>query len=99
MISFEALINNLDEAVFLFDRKGRLVFANKAGEEFFGKGLKEIKHKQFKHLLAGARDIIPLLEKTLSEGRLFNCRDMEVDVGRSANINLNISPFYLDSSL
>ncbi|MCL4492172.1 MAG: ATP-binding protein [Nitrospirae bacterium] len=99
MISFEAVINNLDEAVFLFDKKGKLVFANKAGEEFFGRSLKEIKNRQFKYLFSDAKDIVILLEKTIREGRLFNCRDMEVDLGRTANINVNISPFYLDGTL
>lgn len=99
MISFEAIINNLDEAVFLFDKKVRLAFANKAGEEFLGKSLKEIKNRQPGHLFPDARDIGVLLEKTLKEGRLFNCRDMEVDLGRAANINVNVSPYYLDGSL
>ncbi len=99
MISFEALINNLDEAVLLLDKKGRLVFANKAGEEFLGKSLKEIKNRQLRHLFPGAKDIVVLLEKTIRDGRLFNCRDMEVDLGRVARINLNISPFYMEGSL
>lgn len=98
MVSSEEIINNLDEAVFLFDKKGRLIFANKAGEEFFGKGFKEMKHKQIKHLFSGANDIAVLLQKTISEGRSFNCRDMEVDLGRPANINLNVSPFYSNNN-
>lgn len=99
MTVFEAVVNNLDEAVFLFDRKGTLMFVNKAGEEFIGRSLKEIAHRQAKELFAGAKDIVLSLQKTIKEGRVFNSRDMEIDMGRPATINLNISPFYLDGNL
>lgn len=99
MIVFEAVINNLDEAIFLFDRKGRLAFANKAGEEFFGKSLKEIERRQCKDLFAGAHDIAPLVQKAIREGRSFNCNDMEIDLGRAANVTVNIAPFYAAGTL
>lgn len=99
MVLFEALINNLDEAVFLFDPKSRLLFANKAGEEFFGRGLKELQRRRCKDLFSGAPDIAPLVQKVLREGRSFNCRDMEIDVGRTADINVNIAPFYSAGTL
>ncbi len=99
MISFEAVINNLDEALFLFDKRGRLAFVNKAGEEFFGKGLKEIRHQTFRKLFSDVKDIVVLLQKTIREGRLFNCRDLEVDRCGTGTINVNISPFYLSDNL
>lgn len=99
MTFFEAVINNLDEAIFLFDKKGRLIFSNKAAEEFSGRSHRELKHAPFRKLFHGAKDIISLLQKSITEGRSFNCRDMEVDIGRAANINVNISPFYPGDSL
>lgn len=94
MVSVDAVINNLEEAILLFDKKGRLVFINKAGEEFFGRSFREIKHRQFKELFAGTKDIVMLIQKTINEGRSFNCKEMEVDIGRTVNIDLNLSPFY-----
>lgn len=96
MVSLEAVFNNLDEAVFLFDKKGRLIFINKAGEEFLGRSYKEIEHRQFRYLFSDAKDIAMLVQKTITEGRSFNCKEMEVDIGRAANIDLNLSPFYSD---
>lgn len=98
MVSLDAVINNLDEAIFLFDKKGRLIFINKAGEEFFGRSYKEIKHRQFKDLFLDAKDVVMLIQKTITEGRSFNCKEMEVDIGRAANIDLNLTPFYYDDS-
>lgn len=99
MISFENLINNLGEAVVLFDKDGRLVFANKAGEEFLGKGLREIRNKRFKDLFYGSGDLGNLLKKTLKEGRAFNGREMEVDIGRITTVDLKLAPFYTDAGL
>ncbi|MCC6345579.1 MAG: PAS domain-containing protein [Nitrospirales bacterium] len=96
---FEAVINNLDEAIYLFDKRGRLIFANKAGEEFFGKSLKEIRHRQFQDLFSTSKDLVVLLQKSLREGRSFNCRDLEVELGRAVNVEVNVSPFYLAAAL
>ena len=35
-------------------------------------------------------------QKTITEGRSLNCKEMEVDIGRAANIDLNLTPFYSD---
>jgi two-component system nitrogen regulation sensor histidine kinase GlnL len=96
MVSPDTVINNLDEAILLFDKKGGLIFINKAGEEFFGRCYKEIKHRQFKDLFSDAKDIVMLIQKTITEGRSFNCKEMEVDMGRIANVDLNLTPFYSD---
>lgn len=96
---YEAVINNLDEALFLFDKKGRLKFVNKAGEEFFGKGLKEIRNCTFRELFRDVKEIVVLLKKAVSEGRLFNCKALEVERGGAGTINVNISPFYVDDNL
>ncbi|HMK61313.1 MAG TPA: ATP-binding protein [Dissulfurispiraceae bacterium] len=99
MVSLEGLINNLDEAVCLFDTKGRLVFINKAGEEFFGRGLREIRNLPLGHLFSGNDEIEMLFQKTLVEGRLYNCKEMELDIGRVVNVDLHIAPFYSSNSL
>lgn len=96
MVSLEVLINNLTEAIFLFDRIGRLVFTNKAGEEFLGRSYKEIKYKHFNALFSGAKEVVMLVHKTITEGRSFNCKEMEVDIGRSANVDVYTTPFYKD---
>jgi len=99
MVSLETLINNLDEAIFLFNGLGRLIYINKTAEEFFGKSLKEIKNKRFKDLFASAKDVAMLIQKTLHEGRSFNCKDMEIDIGRMVTVDLNLTPFHVDNSL
>lgn len=96
-VSIEAIINNLDEAICLFDRDGRLIFMNKAGEEFFGKSLREIRH--IEDLFSDADDIAMLMQKTINEGRLYNCKEMDIDIGKIANVDFNLSPFYLDNNI
>ncbi|MBF0557696.1 MAG: PAS domain S-box protein [Nitrospirae bacterium] len=98
-VFYEAVINNLDEALFLFDKRGRLTFVNKAGEEFIGKGLKEIRGRTFKELFSDVKEIVVLMKKAISEGRLFNCKALEVERGGAGTINVNISPFYMGHNL
>ncbi len=99
MISLEALINNLDEVVCLFDCEGRLAFINKVGEEFFGRNFREIRNRPLEALFSGSDDIEMLFQKTLSEGRLYNCKEMEIDIGRVANVDIHLAPFYSADSL
>ena len=99
MISLESLINNLDEVVCLFDSKGRLAFINKVGEEFFGRNFREIRNKLLGDLFSESDDIEMLFQKTLSEGRLYNCKEMEIDIGRTVNVDLHLAPFYSADSL
>jgi two-component system nitrogen regulation sensor histidine kinase GlnL len=99
MISPDAVVNNIDESIMIFDKKGRLAFINKTGEEFFGRQFKELRSMSLRSLFADAKDIIALIQKTIDEGRSFNCKEMEVDLGRYVNIDMNISPFYTDNRL
>jgi two-component system nitrogen regulation sensor histidine kinase GlnL len=94
MFTLEGLINNLDEVVCWFDQRGSLAFINKAGEEFFGRSLRELRNRSLSALFAEMGDLEMLLQKTLTEGRLYNCRQLEVDVGRIANVDLTLTPFY-----
>ena len=99
MISLESLINNLDEVICLFDGTGRLVFINKAGEEFFGRNLREMRNKTIGYFFPENDAIEMLFQKTVSEGRLHNCKEMEIDVGRTVNVDMHLSPFYSAHSL
>jgi PAS domain S-box-containing protein len=71
-MSLEVLINNLDEVICLIDRRHRVAFINKAGEEFFGKSFKELRNKPFSYLFPNSEDIEILVRNTISEGRLYN---------------------------
>ena len=99
MISLESVINNLDEVICLFDCTGRLVFINKEGEEFFGRNLKEMRNKPISYFFPENDDVEMLFQKTLSEGRLHNCKEMEIDVGRIVNADVHLSPFYSEDSI
>ncbi len=94
MISLEGIINNVDEVICLFDRQGKLSFINKAGEEFFGRNLREIRNKPISYLFPQSEDIEVLFQKTVSEGRLYNCKEMEFDIGRPVNVDIHLAPFY-----
>jgi len=99
MISLESVINNLDEVICLFDCTGRLVFINKEGEEFFGRNLKEMRNKPISYFFPENEDVEILFQKTLSEGRLHNCKEMDIDVGRPVNADLYLTPVYSGDSL
>ena len=99
MLSLESLINNLDEVVCLFDIKGRLVFINKAGEEFFERNIKEMRNKQLSSLFPENDDIEMLFQKTVSEGRLHSCKEMEIEIGRTVHADLHLAPFYSADSV
>lgn len=95
----EAILQNLDEAVCLFDPRGELVFVNKAGEEFFGRSGNELKGAEISELFTKAPDLALFLGKTLAEGRLYNGRDIHLEVGRPATVDLAIVPYYLEARL
>jgi two-component system nitrogen regulation sensor histidine kinase GlnL len=99
MISLEVLINNLDEVVCLFDRKRRVAFINKAGEEFFGKSYREMRNKPFGYLFPQSDEIEMLVQNTISEGRLYNSKETELNIGRKVNVDLHIAPFYTPDSI
>jgi len=99
MISLEVLINNLDEVVCFFDVRQKVAFINKAGEEFFGKSARELRNKPFSYLFPKNDEIELLLQSTIKEGRLYNSKEMELDIGRTVNVDLHIAPFYTPDSI
>ncbi|MFA5352999.1 MAG: ATP-binding protein [Thermodesulfovibrionales bacterium] len=92
-------MSNIDEAILLFDRTGRLIYINKAGEEFLGKGQKELNGKPAEDVFPQIKDMGMLIRKTIEEGRLFNCREMGFDKGRAGNVDIHISPLYSDEEV
>lgn len=91
--SFESIIHNLSDAIFIFDLKERLVFLNKAAEEFIGKDLKEIGNKKITEIFS-KKEIELLVKKTIKEGRSFNYRDFELKTNRTVNVDISCSPYY-----
>ncbi|HMK42941.1 MAG TPA: ATP-binding protein [Dissulfurispiraceae bacterium] len=95
----ETILQNLDEAVCLFDRSGRLVFLNKAAEEFFGKSAPEARGLEISDFFAQAQDMAVFMGKTLAEGRPYSGKDLAVEVGRPATVDLALVPFYVSGVL
>lgn len=95
----EAILQNLDEAICLFDPQGELAFANKAAEEFFGRNSTELKGAEISDLFGKAPDLALFLGKTLSEGRPYSGKDIQLEAGRPATVDLAIVPFYPEAKL
>lgn len=95
MFSLESIINNLEETIILLDRKGFVEFINRAGEELLGKSSKEITGRKFKEIFPAEKTITPLIKKTLTEERPFSGRGVNIDLGRTINIDFNVSPFFV----
>lgn len=95
----EAIINNIEESIFLFDIKGRLIFINKAAEEFIGYTSKQVYNRHYSELFNHSNDIIILIQKTLQEGRPFNCKDISLNNDENIKIDIYLYPFYSTSLL
>ncbi len=95
MFSFESLINNIEETIVLFDKKYVVRFINRAGEELFGKSSKEIIGKKFKALFPEEKAMLGFIKKTISEERSLSGRGMNINIGRMANVDFNLSPFFV----
>jgi nitrogen-specific signal transduction histidine kinase len=91
--TFESIVQNIGDAIFLFDKRERLVFLNKAAEEFIGKNYKELLTEKAKKLFH-KKDIVLLIKKTIKEGRPFNYSDMEFKKENPVNIDISCYPFY-----
>ncbi len=95
----EAILQNLDEAVCLFDQQGELVFVNKAAEEFFGRNSTELKGAEIGDLFTQPPDLAVFLGNTLAEGRPYNGRDIHLEAGRPVTVDLAIVPYYREAKL
>lgn len=95
MISFDAIINSLEETIVLFDGKAKLRFMNRAGEELLGRSAREVLGMKLDQILKGEKTITPLLKKTISEGRSYRGKSVTLTVGHPRNMDFILSPFYM----
>jgi two-component system nitrogen regulation sensor histidine kinase GlnL len=94
MIAFEAMINSLEEAIVLFDKSANILYLNRTAEELLGKSSKDAVGKKLPQILSGEKSIAPLIKKTIAEGRSFRGRSVSMNVGRTVNMDFNLSPFF-----
>lgn len=91
-----ALINCLEDAILLLDKKNRVVFISKTGEELFGKNSKEVTGRKLAELFPEALHIVKLVKKAISEARSFSAKEVEVKFNSTAKVDFHISPYFID---
>ncbi len=96
MFPLESIINSIEETVVLFNRKGVVRFVNRAGEEFFGKSRKEIIGEKIKELFHKERPMPGLIRKTISEERPISGKGVDIDIGRTTNVDFDLSPHFVE---
>jgi two-component system nitrogen regulation sensor histidine kinase GlnL len=94
----EALINSLSEAVLLLDTKSTIMFINKTGEEFFGRGHQEIIGKKVADISPGAKEISRLAKKVIKEMRSLSAREVELKVAGFSKADVDLAPFIVGDS-
>ncbi len=99
MISLDAIINSLEEAVILFDRTLRIVYLNKTAEELLGKSSKDIMLKKLSDILKSEKSISTLIRKTIIEGRSFKGKSVGLDIGQFINVDFHLSPFFSNGKI
>ncbi|MFI5295066.1 MAG: nitrogen regulation protein NR(II) [Thermodesulfovibrionales bacterium] len=99
MISLDAIINSLEEAVILFDKTLRIVYLNKTAEELLRKSSKDIMMKRMPEILGNEKAISPLIKETIREGRSFKGKSVSLDIGQIINIDFHLSPFFSNGKI
>ncbi|RPI38218.1 MAG: PAS domain-containing protein [Nitrospiraceae bacterium] len=106
MISFDAIINSLKETIILFDKKTKITYINKSGEELFRKSSKDITGKTLlqivnseKTISNGEKTISSLIKKTINEGRSLRGRSVSLNIGHPINIDFSLSPFFINDRI
>ncbi len=99
MISLEAIINSLEEAVILFDKTMRIVYLNKTAEELLRKSSKDIMLKRLPEIMDNEKAISPLIKKTINEGHSFKGKSVSLDIGQFINVDFHLSPFFLNGRI
>ena len=99
MISLDAIINSLEEAVILFDKSARIAYVNRTAEELLGKSSKDILKKKWGHILEGERTIAPLIKKSTHEARSFKVKSVNLSAGRMINADFHLSPFFVSGKI
>ena len=99
MISLDSIINSLKETIILFDKKTKITYVNKTGEELLRKSLKGILGKRLPQVLKEKEPISSLIKKTIIEGRSFRGKSVTLNTGQIINIDFNLSPFYVNGKI
>ncbi len=95
MFPLESIINSIEESIVLFDTKGMVKFVNRAGEELFARSAKEITGKRFEKLFPEEKKFSDLIKKTISEERPLSGKGVDINIGRTVNVDFNLSPFFV----
>lgn len=93
-----ALINCLEDAILLLDKKNRVVFINKTGEELIGKNSNELTGRQLGELFPEALHIVELARKAISEARSFSAKEVEAKFNTTVKVDFHISPFFIEDT-
>lgn len=94
MISLDSIINSLEETAMLFNKKAKVIYVNKTGEEFFSKSSRDIPGKIFTSIVGSRRFISPLIRTAIKEGWSCRARAVDLNIGPVTNIDFNLSLFY-----
>jgi two-component system nitrogen regulation sensor histidine kinase GlnL len=96
MIPLDTLINSLKETIILFDKKTKITFINKSGEELLRKSSKDITGKKLLQVFNSEKIISPLIKKTIREGRSLRGKSVSWNIGHAINIDFSLSPFFVN---
>ncbi len=99
MISCDAIINSLEEAIILFDKTTRVIYLNKTAEELLRKSSKDVLGKIPSEVLQVEEPVQSLVKKTITEGRFFRGRSAGMNVGRMISMDFNLAPFFQDNRI
>lgn len=91
-----SLINCLEDAILLLDKRGVVVFINKTGEEFLGKSHREVTGKKLREIFPDSRAVLELAEKTIRELRTFSAKEIDARINGISRVDLHISPFFIE---
>ena len=92
-----SLINSLEDAILLLDKKTTVIFINKTGEEFIGRSQREVIGKKLSELFPDAKLIVKLARKVLRESRSVSAKDVEVKVDGISRVDFRISPYFVET--
>jgi two-component system nitrogen regulation sensor histidine kinase GlnL len=99
MIPLDTLINSLKETIILFDKRTKITFINKSGEELLRKSSKDITGKKLLQIFNSEKTISPLIKKTIREGRSLRGKSVSLNIGHPINIDFSLSPFFLNDKI
>jgi two-component system nitrogen regulation sensor histidine kinase GlnL len=99
MIPPDTLINSLKETIILFDRKSKITFINKSGEELLRKSSKDITGKKILQIFNNEKTISPLIRKTIRDGRSLRGKSVSLNVGHPINIDFSLSPYFVNDKI